>query len=169
MRGARAAGCDGGVNLDCHSEAARGLRRYVRLIADELHPQVERTAAHWVHPVRATVALTGRLHWFPGRPLALTWDEHYGWAMVLAACSTGGLTVLRYLGSDLVPAPETVATFSRKLFADQFAGQYDPPAPDTARNVTARLAAYARPCRARRRGKHPVHLYGVVTSHSTPA
>jgi uncharacterized protein DUF6292 len=157
------------MNLDCHSASARGLRRYVRLVAEALAPQVERTAVHWVDPVRATVALSGRLHWFPGRPLALTWDEHYGWAMVLAACAAGGLTVLRYLGPDILPPPREVATFSRKLFADQFAGQYDPPAPGTTREVTARLTAYARPCRSRYREQRPVHLHGVITSCQSPA
>jgi hypothetical protein len=157
------------MNLDCHSAAARGLRRYVRLVSDALEPDVVRTAVHWIHPVRAVIALSGRLRWFPGRQVALTWDEREGWAMVLAACADGSLTVLRYLGSDVLPAPPAVATFSGKLFGDQFAGQYDPPGATAAAELTERLAAYATPGRARHREERPVHLYGVITSRRDPA
>jgi hypothetical protein len=157
------------MNLDCQSAAARGLRRYVRLVADALEPAVDRTAVHWIHPVRAEIALSGRLHWFPGRPVALTWDERDGWAIVLARCTTGSLTVLRYLGHDILPAPQAVATFSGKVFGDQFAGQYEPPRWGRPDDLTERLAGYAAPCRPRHRGEPPVHLYGVITSCRDPA
>lgn len=156
------------MNLDCHSAAARGLRRYVRLVADALAPDVDRMAVHWIHPVRATIALSGRLRWFPGRQVALTWDERDGWAMVLAGCASGSLTVLRYLGNDVLPTPTDVAAFNGKLFGDQFAGQYDPPGRGTPGDLSDRLAGYAQG-RARHHEEHPVHLYGVITSCRDPA
>jgi hypothetical protein len=75
--------------MDFHSAAARGLRRYVRLVTAALGPNVDCVAVHWNHPANAYLALTGRLHWFPGRTLALTWDSRHGWAMVLASCASG--------------------------------------------------------------------------------
>jgi hypothetical protein len=152
------------MDLDFHSAAARGLRRYVRLVVAALGPEVDCAAVHWDHPANAYLALTGRLHWFPDRALALTWNAAHGWAMVLATCASGSLMVLRYLGNDVLPAPQAVATFSGRLFRDEFAGQEDPPAAGYALDLVQRLACYAAPCRARRRPASVVHLYGVITS-----
>lgn len=153
------------MNLDFRSPAARGLRRYVRLVADVLDPDVDRTAVHWVHPVRAHLALSGRLRWFPGREVTLTWDEWYGWAMAVAACTDDSPTVLRYLGNDVLPAPRDVARFSGRMFRDEFVGLPDPPARAAQTDVTTRLSEYAVHCHARhRRQNRPVHLYGVITS-----
>jgi hypothetical protein len=155
------------MNLEFHSAAARGLRRYVRLVAAALGPAVDCAAVHWDHPANAYLALTGRLRWFPGRAVALTWDGQHGWAMALATCASESLTVLRYLGNDVLPAPRDVATFSDRLFRDEFVGRADPPAVGGSahvRELAARLACYAAPCRARHRPDGVVHLYGVITS-----
>lgn len=155
------------MDLDFHSAAARGLRRYVRLVAAAMGSEVDCAAVHWDHPAGAYLALTGRLHWFPGRALALTWDAEQGWAMALATCASESLTVLRYLGNDILPAPRDVATFSGRLFRDEFAGRADPPLAGGgahARDLLARLACYAVPCRGRHRRDSVVHLYGVITS-----
>lgn len=153
------------MNLEFHSPAARGLRRYVRLVAAGLAPAAEHTAVHWTHPVRAYLALPGRLRWFPGRDVALTWDERHGWAMVLAARPTESLAVLRYLGADLLPAPGDVAAFTGRLFGDELTGEIEPPPRGNALELTARLATYAGPRRGRHRAEpHPVHLHGVITA-----
>lgn len=164
------------MNLHFHSPAARGLRRYVRLVAAALAPVVDTAAVHWDHPPSAYLALSGRLRWFPERDLALTWDGDRGWAMVLATCATGALTPLRYQGTDVLPAPRDVATFSGRLFRDEFAGLADPPpgrGAEHAREVALRLAGYAVPCHGRvlagRGSGTPVHLYGVITSRRDPA
>src|SRR5262245_65126331 len=115
------------MNLDFHSPAARGLRRYVRLVAAELDPAAEHMAVHWTHPVHAYLALPGRLRWFPSRDVALTWDERHGWAMILTARPTESLAVLRYLGLDVLPAPGDVAVFTGRLFGDELAGPLEPP------------------------------------------
>jgi hypothetical protein len=155
------------LDLDFHSAAARGLRRYVRLVAAALGAGVDCVAVHWDHPANAYLALSGRLHWFPGRALALTWDAEHGWALALATCASESLTVLRYLGNDILPAPRDVATFSGRLFRDEFAGQEEPPAVGGvahARDLAHRLACYAAPHRGRHRPAGVVHLYGVITS-----
>lgn len=164
------------MNLHFHSPAARGLRRYVRLVAAALAPAVDTAAVRWDHPANAYLGLTGRLRWFPDRDMALTWDGERGWAMVLATCATGAMTVLRYQGTDVLPAPQDVAAFSGRLFRDEFAGLADPPprqGVEQAREVALRLAGYAVPCRGRPltgNGKTtPVHLYGVITSRRDPA
>lgn len=38
--------------MDFHSAAARGLRRYVRLVTAALGPDVDCTAVHWDRPRR---------------------------------------------------------------------------------------------------------------------
>jgi hypothetical protein len=160
------------LDLDFHSAAARGLRRYVRLVAAAMRPEVDCAAVHWDHPANAYLALTGRLHWFPGRAVALTWNAEHGWAMVLASCAVQTQIVLRYLGSDVLPAPRDVAAFSGRLFRDEFSGQENPPAVGGvahARELAQRLACYATPCRGRHRPAGVVHLYGVITSGFGPA
>jgi hypothetical protein len=160
------------MNLDFQSPAARGLRRYVRLVAATLNPAADCSAVHWDHPLNAYLALSGRLHWFPDRTVALTWDGRDGWAMVLTKHSGGSLLVLRYLGHDVLPAPRAVATFSARLFRDEFAGQADPPTRPAREDpdLVTRLACYATssPGRHRRHG-HPVHLHGVITSRPAGA
>jgi hypothetical protein len=152
------------VSLELHSPAARGLRRYVRLVAAALAPAVECSVVHWDQPVNAYLTLAGRLHWFPGRSVALTWDSRHGWAMVLTTCGGERLITLRYLGDDMLPAPDDVAEFSCRLFRDELAGWADPPR--AAEDVTERLARYATPHhRPHRQYYRAVHLYGVVTSH----
>jgi hypothetical protein len=155
------------MDLDFHSAAARGLRRYVRLVAAAMRPEVECAAVHWNHPANAYLALSGLLHWFPGRAVALTWNTEHGWAMVLASCTVQSQIVLRYLGSDVLPAPTDVAAFTGRLFRDEFAGQENPPAVGGAahaRDLAQRLACYAPRCRGRNRAVSVVHLYGVITS-----
>ncbi len=156
------------MNLDFHGPAARGLRRYVRLVAAELVPAAEHTVVHWVHPVHAYLALPGRLRWFPSRDVALTWDERHGWAMILVASSYDSLAVLRYLGLDVLPPPREVVVFTGRLFGDELAGRLEPPPRGDPAELATRLAGYARPGRARHRDE-PVHLYGVITAGPSPA
>lgn len=153
------------MNLDFHSPAARGLRRYMRLVSAVLDPVVEYTTVQWRHPVNAYVSLSSRLHLFPTREVGLRWDEKDGWAMVLATCAAESQTVLRYLGHDRLPEPEAVGVFAIRVFHDEFAGQTGPPtASGTARELATRLANYATTTGRHRRPPHSVHLYGVITS-----
>ncbi len=150
--------------MDCTSAPARGLRRYVRLVAVALGAGVRRSAVDWGHPVGAHLALDGRLRWFPARDVALCWDATEGWTMVLTATARGSRTVLRYLGDDPLPRPAAVAAFSARMFRDEFTGQAEPPPLVTGeRELAARLAGYAVPCRAHVRPRR-VHLHGVITS-----
>ena len=154
------------MKLDCDSAPARGLRRYVRLVAVALGPAVRRSAVDWGHPVNAHLVLNDRLRWFPSREVALGWDATEGWTMVLGASARGSRTVLRFLGDDPLPKPADVAAFSARMFHDEFTGQADPPPLPTVtdeRDLAARLAGYAVPYRVHHRTRR-VHLHGVITS-----
>lgn len=154
------------MKLDCHSAPARGLRRYVRLVAEALGPNVSRSVVYWGHPVDAYLTLNDRLRWFPARDVALDWNASEGWTMILTAYPGRSPTVLRYYGGDLLPDPVAVAMFSERMFRDEFTGQLDPPPEGTAdaRDIVARLGRYAGPYRVRHQGVHRVHLHGVITS-----
>lgn len=157
------------MRLHCRSAPTRGLRRYVRLVALALGENVGRSMVNWEHPVDAYLTLRERLRWFPEREVALGWNADQGWTMFLTAHTRGCRTVLRFLGDDLLPTPSAVATFSARVFHDEFAGQAEPPPERTAdddRELTLRLAAYAVPHRDHRGSPslQRVHLHGVITS-----
>ncbi|WP_370964378.1 DUF6292 family protein [Amycolatopsis sp. cg9] len=81
-------------------------------------------------PVSAYVALDERLPGYPGRDVALLWDEVHGWAAAVETHSGEDLIVLRYLGGPtIVPPPGDVARFVRALHEDDHrVGRLDPPA-----------------------------------------
>jgi len=52
---------------------------------------------------------------FPGREVALLWEETCGWALAVETRSGEDLIVLGYLGEHAVPAPDAVADFAATL------------------------------------------------------
>ena len=73
-------------------------------------------------PVSAYIALDVRLPHYPGRDVALLWDERYGWSVAIETHSGEDLIVLRYLGGDsVIPAPQSVARFVAAVEADDHA------------------------------------------------
>ena len=139
-----------GVELEFETAPARGLRQYVRLVAEALNLGAHGYCVQLDPPTDVYLALDGRLARYPTRDVALTWDEEHGWAACIETHSGEDLIVLSYLGTELLPAPRLVAQFVDQLFAEEFPGQPDPPAFRRAGEADAlfeRLAGYATPTR----------------------
>ncbi|MDT7803485.1 MAG: hypothetical protein QOI78_6918 [Actinomycetota bacterium] len=94
-------------------------------------------------PVSAYIALDEHLPGYPGRDVALLWDEAHGWAAAIETHSGEDLIVVRYLGGPTItPAPEQVARFVTALREDDHrVGRLDPPALRTATGLTELGAA----------------------------
>ncbi|SDY14660.1 hypothetical protein SAMN05421504_104661 [Amycolatopsis xylanica] len=107
-----------------------GLREYLSAVAARLGVGLESCTIDCDLPRSAYLALDWRLDRFPGRDLALLWDERHGWAAAIETHSGEDLIVLSYLGGEsVVPAPDEVARFVAALRADDHtAGRPDPPA-----------------------------------------
>ena len=134
------------MELEARGRTSRGLRRYVGLVTEELgytghafHVQVE-------PPAGAYLPLDERMPAFPGRDVALLWDERHGWCGAIETASGDDLIVISYLGCDVLPAPRIVARFAEDLVAGTGPGQAAPPGfrdPGTDDDLPERLAAYA--------------------------
>lgn len=132
------------MELHFDDSSVRGLRRYVRLVSLALGLRGECSYLHTDEPASAYIALDGELDKFPGRDVALLWDETHGWSTAIETHSGADLLVVAYLGQDVLPPPETVAAWVKRLFRDA------PPAPGRRPNlptgdVRRRLATYAAP------------------------
>nr|WP_042181409.1 DUF6292 family protein [Kibdelosporangium sp. MJ126-NF4]CEL12986.1 hypothetical protein [Kibdelosporangium sp. MJ126-NF4]CTQ98672.1 hypothetical protein [Kibdelosporangium sp. MJ126-NF4] len=101
------------MDLDFDSPAAHGLRHYVRLVAAELGLTGDSSLVQLEPPANAYLALDDRLARFPGRDLALIWDEEHGWALAVETHSGEDLIVQRRLGGDVLPPPRVVGQFAR--------------------------------------------------------
>ncbi|MEV6628895.1 DUF6292 family protein, partial [Amycolatopsis sp. NPDC051114] len=79
-------------------------------------------------PVSAYVALDEHLPGYPGRDVALLWDEVRGWAAAVETHSGEDLIVVRYLGGPTItPAPGKIARFVTALREDDHrVGRLDP-------------------------------------------
>lgn len=125
------------------SAAARGLRRYVCMVADELGIRpafcvdVDDTASIYL-------ALDRRLRRFPERDLALLWDEKHGWSVGVESGCGEDIIVLAYLGDELLPPAAKVARFVNDVFLDRYPGEPAPPilrTPGTADSLDDQLSA----------------------------
>jgi hypothetical protein len=101
------------MELEFDSPAAYGLRHYVHLVAKELGLTGESSFVQLEAPANAYIALDDRLPRFPGRDLALIWDEEHGWAIAVETHSAEDLIVQACLGHDVLPPPRVVAQFAR--------------------------------------------------------
>lgn len=134
------------MDLDTDSAPARGLRRYITLVADALALSGPGWTIQLDPPISAYVALDQRLPAFPTRDTALLWDELHGWALAVETASGEDLLVIAYHGGDIVPAPRLVAQFAVRLLTSPYdrAGPVEPPClrDDL---LAQRLAGYAAP------------------------
>jgi len=132
------------MELEFDSAAARGLSRYVELVAEALGLAGGGSLVQLGPPVNAYLALEGRTPLFPTRDVALLWDEEHGWS---AAVETDNeLVVLCYLGGEVLPLPAAVAAFARRALAATHAGRAEPVVlrtADAADDLADRLADYA--------------------------
>lgn len=87
----------------------RTLDRYVRAVAREWGIGAEFCVIDAEPPAWAYLPVAWRLPRYPGRDLALLWDERSGWSLVIETDSSQNLIVVAGLGEEsVVPAPSTV-------------------------------------------------------------
>lgn len=126
---------------------SRGLRQYVRLVSEALGLTGESSYVQADDAISAYIALDRRLRRFPGRDVALLWDEKHGWSAAVETHSGEDLLVVAYLGRDVLPRPASVAAWASELFDRPAAEPGTPPFLDThggIAGIAARLASYAR-------------------------
>ncbi|WP_410616102.1 DUF6292 family protein [Amycolatopsis sp. lyj-109] len=131
--------------------AVTALLGYLHDVTAELGIGLESCTLDHDSPVSAYVALDIRLPHYPGRDVALLWDEVHGWAAAIETHSGEDLIVLRYLGGPTVaPAPRRVARFVTALREDDHSvGRQDPVQLRTAGDPGALAALLRRPAVAR--------------------
>ncbi|WP_157360500.1 DUF6292 family protein [Amycolatopsis thermoflava] len=93
---------------------ARGLHRYVRLVAHELGLRGNPYCVQVEPPLSAYLALDRHLPDRVDRELGLTWDEQEGWALGVETECGEDLVAIRFLGSEPLPPPAEVAAFARQ-------------------------------------------------------
>lgn len=93
----------------------RGFERYVQLVAVAVGVGIEHWCCRREHPLEAYIALDRTLPRFPGREIALLWEETCGWSLAVETRSGEDLIVLGYMGIHTVPTPTAVAAFAARL------------------------------------------------------
>jgi hypothetical protein len=132
------------MELESWSRPARGLHRYVQLVAEELGCSGDAFCVQTESPLSAYLPMEQRLPRHPNRDLALLWDEHNGWCLAMETASGEDLLVVAYHGNSLLPRPKVVARFAEGLIADSAVGQPDPPEFEiTPNDLAAALDRYA--------------------------
>jgi len=104
------------MHWEYDSTEIRGLREYVRLVADAVGLSDPCWFVQTDQPAHAYIALAERLPAFPNRDVALLWDEDNGWTLGLESASSGELLVLRHLCDEVVPSPSRTAAAVRDAF-----------------------------------------------------
>ena len=92
-----------------------GFERYVQRVAVGVGAGIEQWCCRREHPLEAYIALDRTVPRFPGREVALLWEETCGWALAVETRSGEDLIVLGYLGEHAVPTPDAVADFAATL------------------------------------------------------
>jgi hypothetical protein len=128
------------MDLDEDDPAARGLRRYVGLVADAIGVGSGASLVQLDEPVGVYLPLDRR----GDRDLALLWDERCGWALAVESGRGVDLAITGFLASELLPAPRVVADYVRRGcrhgdFGTRSAPVFDPT------DLISRLADYAAP------------------------
>jgi hypothetical protein len=156
------------MNLDRESAAARGLRRYVGLVADAVGIGAEASAVQLEDPVSVYLPLERCAAEYPEHDLALLWDERCGWMLAIEVPGTVQLTVLGYLADTVLPAPRVVADYVTRACSGAGFGEPRPEQPARAADdadLADRLAAHA----ARVPGASWYRCSGTVTDQPRPA
>ncbi|MGA6162125.1 DUF6292 family protein [Amycolatopsis magusensis] len=116
------------IDSDVEYRFTRGLRGYLEAVTSALGIGLESCTVDLDTPVSAYIAIDWRLGRFPGRDVALIWDEQHGWAVTIEAGCGEDVIVLAYLGGEVLPDPRAVVRFLAALRADDHSlGQPDPP------------------------------------------
>lgn len=96
----------------------RRLRGYLGAVAKAVGVGLESCTLDAGTPAAAYIALDWRLARFPDHDLALVWDEVHGWAAAIEDATGDAVTVLAYLGGEVLPEPRAVVKFLAALRAD---------------------------------------------------
>jgi uncharacterized protein DUF6292 len=104
------------MELDFDDSLARGLHRYVRTVSRALGLRGDCSCVQAEEPISAYIPLDGRFSRFPDRDVALLWEESRGWSAAVESGGGDDLHVVACLGQELLPPPETVASWTRRLF-----------------------------------------------------
>jgi hypothetical protein len=128
------------VELEPEGAPARGLRRYVWLVAEALGVGAGCCYVQIESPLHAYIPLDEQLPRLPGSDVAVTWDAGHGWAIGVEDSMGADVVPLSYLGGDLLPAPGTVADFVRGFLAGE---PFRDPEPLCSDDLPDRLAGYA--------------------------
>jgi uncharacterized protein DUF6292 len=99
------------MELENWGQPARGLREYIRLVAD-MCGTGEAFAVRLERPLSAYIPLEARVPGFPELDVALVWDERTGWHSALETTTNNELAILSYLDGSVCPPPERVAEFA---------------------------------------------------------
>lgn len=131
------------MELDFDDSVVRGLHRYVRLVSRALGLHGACSYVQSEDPLSAYIALDGRFSGFPDHDVALLWEETRGWSAAVETHSGEDLRVVAYLGTDVLPAPDAVAAWTRRLFQrDVVDPPRQRPVPTRDDTVRSRLGAY---------------------------
>jgi hypothetical protein len=103
------------MELDFDDTWTRRLRGYVRQVAGALGLSPQCCCVQGEQPSNAYVALDGQLPAFPGRDVALLWDERHGWSLAIETHSGEDLIVVEQHGGEPRPAPRAVARWARSV------------------------------------------------------
>ncbi|TDV53586.1 DUF6292 family protein [Actinophytocola oryzae] len=99
------------MDFESWGEPARGLREYVRLVA-EACGSGEAFSVRVERPLTGYIPLEDRVPAFPELDVALVWEEQTGWRTVIEPAASNDLITLSYLDGALCPPPEEVAAFA---------------------------------------------------------
>jgi hypothetical protein len=112
-------------DVDIEHNFSRGLHGYLSAVTSALGIGLESCTVDLDLPASAYVALDMRLDRFPGRDLALLWNERNGWSVAVETHRGEDLIALSYLGgAEVVPQPREVAKFLAAVLAgDHTVGQ----------------------------------------------
>jgi len=132
------------MNLEWDDTAARGLRRYVRMVAEAIGLGAESSLVQLEDPICAYVALDRCPAGYPGHDFALLWDERHGWALALEAPGGTRLEPLGYLAAGLLPVPLVVAAYVNAACAGCGFGPAAPVSDETT-DLAGRLESFADP------------------------
>ncbi|MPY96637.1 MAG: hypothetical protein GEU97_01310 [Actinophytocola sp.] len=126
-----------------NTKAERGLDRYVAMITDGLGVTETPSYTDVTSPAIAYIELAEPFPLFPNRPAALLWDETFGWAAAIEAASGRDWVMVAYLGMAVLPHPDMVVAFARRLQRGNHVDGPFPPHLTACDDLAYRLAAYA--------------------------
>lgn len=155
------------MNLDGEGVAARGLRRYVGLVAEAIGVGSEASILQFDDPVSVYLALDRCVAAHPDRDVALLWDELHGWALAVEL-DGADVRVLGYLDGELLPEPRAVARFVERACRDEGIGVPEPPSHRAEPDLAGRLADYAERIHVALPGSFAVPA-ARVTADATPS